>query len=47
MKSLLERKDLSWPEELIQHGANVLEEPEQLLEALPDPQAWSLRDVPF
>lgn len=47
MKSLIERKDLTWPAELIQHGANVLEEPDQLLAALPDPQAWSLRDVPF
>jgi len=47
MKSLLERKDLTWPEELIQHGANVLEEPNQLIDALPDPQAWNLRDVPF
>jgi DNA processing protein len=47
MKSLLERKDITWPDELMQHGANVLEEADQLLEALPDPQAWSLRDVPF
>jgi DNA processing protein len=46
MKSMLGRPDLSWPDELIEHGAHVLEEPDQLLAALPEPEVWALRDVP-
>jgi len=47
MKSLLERKDLSWPAELLTYGAIVLEEPEQVLEALPPLPAWSPESAPF
>ena len=47
MKSLLDRKDLSWPAELLTYGAIVLEAPEQVLEALPPLPAWSPDSAPF
>ncbi len=41
MKSVAERSDLAWPKKMIEYGAQVLDEPEELLEALPygDPAA--------
>lgn len=35
MKSILDRKDLSWPRDMIGYGAQVLEDVEPLIEALP------------
>jgi DNA processing protein len=41
MRSVAERPDLRWPREMMRYGALVLNEPEELLEALPygDPSA--------
>lgn len=41
MRSVAERSDLRWPKRMIEYGAVVLNEPEELLEALPygDPAA--------
>lgn len=47
MKSLVGRSDLSWPAELLRHGAIVLEEIEQVLEVLPPLPAWSPESAPF
>ena len=41
MKSIADRTDLKWPKDMIDYGAVVLNEPEELLDALPygDPAA--------
>ena len=35
MRSILDRVDVTWPEEMVNYGAQVLDEPEALIEALP------------
>jgi DNA processing protein len=47
MRSLLSRKDLHWPHEMIAYGAIELREPEQLLEVVSAPQSWTGGDAPF
>jgi DNA processing protein len=47
MRSILESKGLDWPQEMLDHGAEILEQPEQVLESIPSgPIAWE-GDVPF
>lgn len=47
MRSIVESRTLDWPQQMLDHGAEILEEPEQVLEAIPaGPIAWE-GDVPF
>jgi DNA processing protein len=47
MRSIIERETLHWPQQMLDHGAEILGDPEQVLEAIPaGPIAWE-GDVPF
>jgi DNA processing protein len=35
MQSMRDRRDLKWPEKMLEYGARILQDPEQLLESLP------------
>jgi DNA processing protein len=35
LKSVLKRGELKWPQEMLQYGARVLEEPEELFAEIP------------
>jgi hypothetical protein len=37
MASILEQQDLSWPRTMLDYGAMVLRQPEELLAQLPEP----------
>jgi DNA processing protein len=47
MKSLFENPALKWPTEMLDYGALILSEPEELLAALPQPQDFEPQDAPF
>jgi DNA processing protein len=47
MRSLLSQAELSWPAKMLDYGALVLSEPEELLDSLPSPRAWHPEDAPF
>ena len=47
MRAVVEDASLSWPRELLEHGADVLTRPEQVLAELPPPGYWDAADAPF
>lgn len=47
MRSILEASTLTWPQQMLDHGAELLEEPEQVLEATPAGPIATEGDVPF
>jgi DNA processing protein len=46
-KSLTDRPDLAWPREMLDYGALILEEPEDLFEALPSGAPMSAAELAF
>lgn len=47
MKSVTTTPGLTWPEKMLHHGAMILSEPEQVLEALTSGRPWDTADAPF
>ena len=47
LKSLVENGALAWPNEMLNYGAMVLSEPDQLIAELPPPIERTPHDAPF
>ena len=47
MRAVTTDARLTWPEKMLHHGAIVLSEPEQVLEALASGRPWDAADAPF
>jgi DNA processing protein len=47
MQSILDDRDLHWPEQILDYGAEVLTKTEQILEVLPSRRLHTLEDAPF
>jgi len=47
MRSVVENPDLEWPQEMLDHGARVLAEPEELFDGLPPERNREPADAPF
>ncbi len=47
MKSVVENAGLTWPAEMLDYGARVLTEPEEVLDSLPPERVREPQDAPF
>lgn len=47
MRAVTTDPGLTWPAKMLHHGAMVLSEPEQVLEALASGRPWDAADAPF
>jgi len=47
LRSTVENASLTWPRKMLEHGAEVLAQPDQILTELPPPSYWDAADAPF